>query len=162
SYSNDAFHASNQIPQRAVTQGLISRFGAIDPTDGGSSSRYNLNAKYALKTDTGQLKANAYFVGYQLELFSDFDFFVTFPPPIGDQFRQADRRKIYGGNVSYAMPGNLFGLATVNTVGFQTRIDDIHVGLAETTGRVIRFTVRDDHVVEASGAIYGENRTQWL
>jgi TonB dependent receptor/TonB-dependent Receptor Plug Domain len=161
-YSNDAFHASNQIPQRAVTEGLISPFGAIDPTDGGSSSRYSFNAKYALKTDTGQLKANAYFIGYQLELFNDFDFFVTFPPPIGDQFRQVDRRKIYGGNVSYAMPGSLFGLSTVNTIGFQTRIDDIHVGLAETTGRVVRFTVRDDQVLEASGAFYGENRTQWL
>jgi outer membrane receptor protein involved in Fe transport len=161
-YSNDAFHASNQIPQRAVTQGLISPFGTIDPTDGGSSSRYSLSAKYALKTDSGQLNANAYAIGYQLELLNNFDYFVTFPPPVGDQFRQADRRKIYGGNISYAMPSKLFGFDTTNTVGFQTRIDDIHVGLAETTGRVVRFTVRDDHVVEASGAIYGENRTQWL
>ena len=161
-YSNDAFHASNQIPQRAVTAGLISPFGAIDPTDGGSSSRYSFNAKYALKTDTGQLKANAYVVGYQLELFNDFDFFVNFPPPIGDQFRQADRRKLYGGNVSYAMPGNLFGLDQTNTIGFQTRIDNIHLALEETTGRLTRFTVRDDHVLEASWGFYAENRTRWL
>jgi hypothetical protein len=86
---------------------------------------------------------------------------VTFPPPIGDQFEQQDRRKIYGGYVSYLMPGNLFGFDTKNTIGFQTRTDDIHIDLAETTGRVVRFTVRDDHVIESSAGVYVENRVQW-
>ena len=112
-------------------------------------------------TDTGQLNANAYFIGYQLQLFNNFDGFVTFPPPIGDQFLQQDRRKIYGGNVSYMMPGNIFGFDAKNTIGFQTRTDDIHIDLAETTGRVVRFTVRDDHVIESSAGVYIENRVQW-
>ena len=82
-----------------------------------------------------------------MQLFNDFDGFVTFPPPIGDQFVQQDRRKIYGGNVSYMMPGNILGFDAKNTLGFQTRTDDIHIDLAETTGRVVRFTVRDDYVI---------------
>jgi hypothetical protein len=161
-YMNDAFHATNQIPQRAVTEGLICLYCPLDPTDGGSSERYSFSTKYAATTDTGQLKANAYLIGYQLQLFNNFDGFVTFPPPIGDQFVQQDRRKIYGGNVSYVIPGNLFGFDAQNTVGVQTRTDDIHIDLAETTGRVVRFTVRDDHVIESSGGVYIENRVQWL
>ena len=161
-YMNDAFHATNQIPQRAVTEGLICLYCPLDPTDGGSSERYSFSTKYAATTETGQLKANAYFIGYQLQLFNNFDGFVTFPPPIGDQFVQQDRRKIYGGNVSYMVSGNILGLDAQNTVGFQTRTDDIHINLAETTGRVVRFTVRDDHVIESSAGIYAENRIQWL
>ena len=160
-YMNDAFHATNQIPQRAVTEGLICLYCPLDPTDGGSSERYSFSTKYAATTDTGQVNANAYFIGYQLQLFNDFDGFVTFPPPIGDQFVQQDRRKIYGGNVSYMMPGNIFGYDAKNTLGFQTRTDDIHIDLAETTGRVVRFTVRDDHVIESSAGVYIENRVQW-
>ena len=99
-YMNDAFHATNQIPQRAVTEGLICLYCPLDPTDGGSSERYSFSTKYAATTDTGQLKANADLIGYQLQLFNNFDGFVTFPPPIGDQFVQQDRREIYGGNVS--------------------------------------------------------------
>jgi hypothetical protein len=161
-YMNDAFHATNQIPQRAVSQGLISNFGAIDPTDGGQSERYSLSAKYVSTDADGQLKANVYAIGYRLDLWNDFDYFVTFPPPIGDQFEQMDRRKIYGGNVSYAMPATMFGRDATNTVGFQTRTDDIRLGLAETTAQVERFAVRDDHVIESSVGVYLENRTKWL
>src|SRR4029077_3115590 len=107
-YMNDAFHATNQIPQRAVSGGLLCLYCPLDPTDGGSSERYSFSTRYAVTTDTGQLKDNAYLIGYQLQLFNNFDGFVTFPPPIGDQFVQQDRRKIYGGNVSYMMPGNIF------------------------------------------------------
>src|SRR5205085_6119872 len=103
----------------------------------------SLSTRYTATTEVGQLNANAYLIGYQLQLFNDFDGFATFPPPIGDQFVQQDRRKIYGGNVSYMMPGNILGFDANNTIGFQTRTDDIHIGLAETKGRVVRFTVRD-------------------
>src|SRR5205823_2383887 len=123
---------------------------------------YSFSTKYLATTDTGQLNANAYLIGYQLQLVNNFDGFVTFPPPIGDQFVQQDRRKIYGGKVSYMMPGNLFGFDAKNTIGFQTRTDDIHIDLAETSGRVVRFTVRDDRVIESSAGVYIENWVQWL
>jgi hypothetical protein len=160
-YMNDAFHATNQIPQRAVNERLICLYCPFDPTDGGSSERYSFSTKYAVTTDSGQLRANAYLIGYQLQLFNDFDGFVTFSPPIGDQFVQQDRRKIYGGNVSYMVPGNILGYDVKNTIGFQTRTDDIDIQLAETTDRVVRFTVRNDHVIESSAGVYIENRVQW-
>lgn len=161
-YMQDADHATNQIPLRAVNEGLISPYGYIDPTDGGKSMRYSLSAKYVSTDAAGQLKANAYMIGYSLDLWNDFDYFVDFPPPVGDQFEQMDRRKIYGGNVSYAMPGTVLGAPATNTVGFQTRTDDIRLGLAETTAQVERFSVRDDHVFESSVGFYAENRTKWL
>src|SRR5437867_3466438 len=37
------WNATDQIPQRAVDDGTISRFGAIDPTDGGKTSRYSVS-----------------------------------------------------------------------------------------------------------------------
>ncbi|HXQ52515.1 MAG TPA: TonB-dependent receptor [Stellaceae bacterium] len=160
-YMNDAFHATNQIATRAVAEGLVSRFGAIDPSDGGSSERYSLSGRYAVTTADAALKLDAYAVGYSLQLFNDFDYFATFPPPLGDQFVQQDRRKIYGGNWSYARFGSLFGFDTTSTIGLQARSDDVHAGLAESTDRMVRFTVRDDHVVETSAGLYGENRITW-
>jgi hypothetical protein len=160
-YMNDAFHATNQIPERAVTAGLISPYGAIDPTDGGNSEHYSLSGNYVATTASDEIKANAYFIGYELQLFNDFDYFVTFAPPIGDQFEQQDRRKIYGANASDTRYGKLSGIDTQNTLGVQMRADDIHTGLAETTDRIVRFTVRDDHVIEASAGLYAENRMQW-
>src|SRR5690349_23033499 len=38
-YYRGKWNSTDQIPQRAVDRGLISRFGAIDPTDGGESQR---------------------------------------------------------------------------------------------------------------------------
>ena len=161
-YMQDADHATNQIPLRAVNSGLISPFGYIDPTDGGKSMRYSLSAKYVSTDADGVLKANAYFIGCSLDLWNNFDFYVDFPPPIGDQFEQMDRRKIYGGNISYAMPGTVLGAPATNTIGFQTRTDDIRLGLAQTTAQVERYTVRDDRVWESSVGFYAENRTKWL
>ena len=36
------WHGSGQIPARAVEQGLISRFGSIDPDEGGNTARHQL------------------------------------------------------------------------------------------------------------------------
>ena len=161
-YMKDAFHSTDQIPERAVATGLIGRFGAIDPTDGGNSERYSLSGRYVDTGDTGQLTASAYAIGSNLQLFSDFDYSLTFPAPINDQFLQQDRRGIYGADLGYTRFGELLGRPSDHTIGFQTRTDAIDVELARTTARVVRFVVRDDHVIESSTGVYYENRTQWL
>ena len=161
-YMNDSWHATNQIPLRAVTGGLINIYGPIDPTDGGSSERYSFSGRYATTDAERAIKASAYVIANSLQLYNNFDGYVTFPPPDGDQFVQQERRKVFGGEASYTRFGLLFDRPSDNTIGFQTRTDDIRLGLAQTTGRVVRFTVRDDHVIESSGGLYIENRTQWL
>ena len=69
-----AWHATDQIPQRAVEQGLVGRFGALDPTDGGNTERYSLSFQTERKADTGTFKANAYAFRSQLNLVSNFTY----------------------------------------------------------------------------------------
>jgi hypothetical protein len=160
-YLHDTFHATNQIPQRAVEAGLIDRFGTIDPTDRGATQRFSVSGKYATQLDGGKLVANAYLIGYQFQLLNDFTYFLDFAPPVGDQFEQQDNRLIYGGSVNYTKAGSLFGFPSENTIGTQVRYDAIDLKLSRTTRTLQRFSVRHDVVDEFSTGLYGENRTRW-
>jgi hypothetical protein len=101
SHFTSTWDASGQIPQRAVDQGLISRFGAIDDTEGGNTSRTNiiLNTTTPLK-DGGYLKSNAFWTHYDFELFSNFTFFLE-DPVNADQIRQKEDRTLFGLQSSY-------------------------------------------------------------
>lgn len=90
--------ASGQIPQRLVDNGTISRFGSVDDTEGGNTSRTNFNASLSKPIDENTfLKANAFYSNYQFELYSNFTFFLE-DPINGDQIRQKENRNIYGMN----------------------------------------------------------------
>ncbi|RDI54942.1 TonB-dependent receptor [Flavobacterium glaciei] len=90
--------ASGQIPQRLVDNGTISRFGAVDDTEGGITSRTNFNASLSKPIDENTfLKTNAFYSNYQFELYSNFTFFLN-DPINGDQIKQKENRDIYGMN----------------------------------------------------------------
>ena len=72
---NGAFNSSDQIPQRFVDQGLLSRFGYIDPSDGGNTYRYALSTQFTHTGPNGATKFNAYGVNSLLNLFSNFTYF---------------------------------------------------------------------------------------
>ncbi len=152
--------ATNQIPVRAVTDGIIGRYGTLNPTDGGDSSRFSLSARWSGTDDTGITRASVYVIRQQLNLFNDFTYFLN-DPVNGDQFHQLDQRILGGGEVSHVFQGALFGLPMENEVGVQTRTDSIRVGLSNTTNRQFRSSVLDDRVLEASGAFYVDNRVRW-
>src|SRR4029077_9328077 len=61
------WNATDQVPERAVADDLISRFGAIDPSDGGSSHRYSIAGDWQSSGDNTLTKANAYVIGYGLD-----------------------------------------------------------------------------------------------
>ncbi|UFH34596.1 TonB-dependent receptor [Flavobacterium acetivorans] len=91
--------ASGQIPQRLVDNGTISRFGAVDDTEGGITARTNVNATLSKPIDENTfLKANAFYSKYDFELYSNFTFFLE-DPVNGDQIKQKEDRSIYGMNV---------------------------------------------------------------
>jgi hypothetical protein len=92
--------ASGQIPERAVRAGL-NRFGSIDPTEGGKTSRSNLNIEL-LKNLSGDalLRHQAYYINYDFELYSNFTFFL-YDKENGDQIRQKEGRQIFGYSGSY-------------------------------------------------------------
>ncbi|MES2864953.1 MAG: TonB-dependent receptor plug domain-containing protein [Bacteroidota bacterium] len=90
--------ASGQIPQRLVDAGIISRFGAVDNTEGGKTSRSNLNFEYYKPiSESLFFKGNTFYNNYQFELYSNFTFFLENPVD-GDQIKQKENRTIYGFN----------------------------------------------------------------
>lgn len=92
------WNASGQIPQRLVDNGTITRFGAFDDTEGGNTSRTNVNIVLTKPiNENTYLKTNAYYTNYQFELYSNFTFFLE-DPINGDQIRQKEIRDIYGFN----------------------------------------------------------------
>lgn len=90
--------ASGQIPQRLVDAGIISRFGSVDDTEGGKTSRSNLNFEYYKPISENLFfKGNTFYNNYQFELYSNFTFFLENPVD-GDQIKQKENRTIYGFN----------------------------------------------------------------
>jgi hypothetical protein len=161
-FMDDAWHATNQVPLRAVNSGQINLYGPLDPTDGGSAQRYSLSARYASTDDDGQFKLSGYYISNALKLINNFDGYVTFPFPVGDQFIQQERRQVVGADTSYTKFGALFGYQSDNTFGFQTRTDFNHLSLSQSQYTVPTFNVRNDRILETSSSLYAENRTQWI
>jgi outer membrane receptor protein involved in Fe transport len=155
------WNSTDQVPQRAIDEGLIGRFGALDPSDGGNTYRYSGSFEWQRSRRNATTKVVAYGIGYDLNLFSDFTFFLE-DPVHGDQFHQADHRFISGAKISHRRLGRFLGHDMQNTVGVQLRNDDItRVGLYHTDARQPLDTVRQDAVLETSVAGYAQNETAW-
>ncbi|WP_420828443.1 TonB-dependent receptor [Maribacter zhoushanensis] len=96
SHFQSKWDASGQIPQRAIDQNIIGRFGAIDDTEGGQTSRTNIMLNHTKFLGEDQfLKTRAFVSKYDFELFSNFTFFLE-DPVNGDQIRQYEDRTIMG------------------------------------------------------------------
>lgn len=150
----------DQIPQRAVDQGLIGRLGFLDPTVGGRSYRINLNGGLERDLGPGRLELSGYAYRYRLQLFSNFTYFLD-DPVDGDQFEQSDRRNVYGGTARYTLPGHLLGLKTTSDVGLQTQFDAIDdVGLYRTRARQRLSATTVSDVRELSYAVYAQSAVQ--
>jgi len=160
-YNADWF-ATDQVAQRAVDSGLISRYGTLDPTDGGSSSRYSLSGQWRSSISNGSRNATFYLVRSRLSLFSNFTYFLD-DPVNGDQFQQAEHRTYYGGTASQSWFAPIAGHDSVTTVGLQARRDKVSpVALRHTTGREYLSTVREDQVTTESLGPYVSNTFSWM
>jgi outer membrane receptor for Fe3+-dicitrate len=160
-YKN-SWNATDQVPLRAVESGQIGRFGSLAPSDGGDTSRYSLSYAMRQRTDNRLFEFDAYAIRSQLELNSDFTYFLA-NPEAGDQFQQSERRTVAGVNASESWTTELAGFSVRNKLGVQARIDRLSpVGLYSTVERVRQSTVREDRVRESSVGLYGENAVQWL
>jgi len=151
-FHKSQWNASGEIPLRAVTSGMIDRFGAIDPSEGGKSTRSTARLNYHYDTPSGgEFFANAYGQYYRLDLFTNFTFFKE-NPVNGDGIQQSDRRVMYGGDIGYKQKADLAGLPTVGTIGLQSRVDDIHARLGTQTTRNSTGITSDSDILEASYA----------
>src|SRR5208337_2104140 len=114
---------------------LVGLYGTLNPTDGGNSQRYSLQAEGHREKAHSVTKLTAYGFYYDLDLFSDFKYFLT-DPNRGDQFEQKDRRWVAGLDARHTVFSRWFGRKMENTIGLQVRNDWIHNGLYQTEDRV--------------------------
>jgi len=152
-YGRNNFYSSGQIPLDLVSEGLLDRFGYVDPTDGG---RVNLGtaSAYFSKTYTNgdTFKADGFLSRSLFDLYSNFTFFLN-DPLHGDAFQQHDSRLQQGLNAQYTH-AHKFGAATaVLVAGANFHDNEINVGLYPRDGRVpAGVTTRAHaHVTNAAG-----------
>lgn len=167
SHLTSKWDASGQIPQRSVDDGSIGRFGAIDPTEGGMTSRTNASVRLISNLPSGIVADNQLFYSrYEFELYSNFTFFLE-NPVFGDQIRQKEGRDIFGlnGELYKTMPsGN--GSFT-GKIGYGFRYDAIANN--ELTWTMNRWTdleaVSFGDVFETNGWVYADGTWEsgkWL
>ena len=70
------WNATDQVPERAIWEGVIGRYGSLNPSDGGISSRVSLSINRFKRSDTDQVQASAYIFHYKLDLWSTFTYFL--------------------------------------------------------------------------------------
>ncbi len=161
-------------PDRALQEGLISRFGSLDPTDGNFSERESLSGHYAKYWDGWQLKVNGYGIHSLQTLWNNFTHFLN-DPVNGDQEQQDEDRTTVGGAASLTNTTELFGLPTETTIGVQGRYDDEFVDKRHTRQRQVlnycdfagvRYVTghsacNADLVQLGDTGVYGQNLTRW-
>ena len=133
------WNSSDQIPVTAVP--LVGYFGALNPTDGGDSDRYSLQAEWHHQNDHSRTQITAYGFYYYLNLLSDFTYYLD-DPVKGDQFEQQDKRWVAGIDARHTIFSQWGGHKVENTFGLQVRNDWVKNGLYRTRNRA--RTDKDD------------------
>ena len=168
------WHSSDQIPVNAVP--LVGLYGTLDPTDGGHSQRYSLQAEGHRQVTNSESKLMAYVFYYDLDLFSNFTYYLT-DPIHGDQFEQQDRRWVAGLDAHHTIFSQWLGRKVGNTFGLQLRNDWINNGLYQAENRVrvnktdyntgdlipptLPATTDRDRFTDTVTSFYAENKIQW-
>ncbi len=159
-YSSN-WNATDQIADRAVSGGLTSRFGTIDPTDGGHTFRYSLAGDGQWSGSRSTTRITGYLLRYGLNLFSNFTYFLN-DPINGDQFEQEDRRWVSGGQITHRVLGSLGRFHVQNAFGVNLRHDAIgNVGLYHAVKGQRRDTIRQDKVGQTSVGFFGQSEIEW-
>ncbi len=159
-YYGGVWNATTDQPQRAIGEGLISRFGSLDPSDGGQAQRYSLSGQYHAALGPGELKANAYAIANRLTLWNDFTHFLI-DPLNGDQEAQTENRLTLGGGAHYDETDAILGFANDLTAGVETRYDNVHLAHLHTKDRIFLALTDRDRIQESSISGYAQLTTHW-
>lgn len=156
-----SWRATDQVPQRALLSGAVGRYGSLDSSDGGDTARSSVSANWQRRFANGALHANAFLVQSSLNLFSNFTLFAK-DAVNGDQFNQAEQRRLGGLNLDRAWSHKLGRFESETTVGLQLRQDRVSpVGLYTSVGRQRLATTREDQVIDSSAGVFASNTTHW-
>lgn len=131
-YAGTRWNSTDQVPYTAIP--VVGFFGALNPEDGGHSHRYSLQGEWHHIGAHSATKIIAYGFYYDLNLWSDFTYYLV-DPYQGDQFEQQDRRWVAGFDLRHTIFGQVLGRKSETTFGVQLRNDWIHNGLYRTEDR---------------------------
>ena len=152
---SSAWNASGQIPQRAIDQGLISRWGSIDNMEGGSTGRYNASVDYHfMEGYEHDFQIQAFVTQYDFKLYSNFTYWLD-DPVNGDMIEQNDHRQIYGINTRYSFYKPFGNIRSYSRLGGSYRADHIDLSLWKSPDRN-RMSPFTDHTV------FETNMAFWL
>jgi outer membrane receptor protein involved in Fe transport len=160
SHFTSSWDASGQIPESAVRDGIISRFGSLDPSEGGNTNR--TNASVVLTTGLpgdAVIRQQVYYSRYNFNLYSNFTFFLENEED-GDEINQTDQRNLYGYTGTYDRDDQLGGRNLHTTFGLGTRIDDTDLTLRHAVQRTITDTITAGRVQEKNFNAYLDETLQ--
>ncbi len=156
-----SWNATEAVPVRAIASQAIGRFGTLDDSDRGRTGRYSLSADWQRGGASTLTKVTAYAMRYDLDLVSNFTFFLN-DPVNGDQQQQVDRRYVTGTRVSRRIVTRVQGRPVQYTVGVQVRNDLIPEVALYHTARAVRLETRSDSsATVTSGGLYGQAEVEW-
>lgn len=146
SYFNSTWDASGQIPLRAVENGTLNWFGAIDDTEGGATARFNSVLKITSLFEKEQRISNQiYYSNNQYQLFSNFTFFLNNPIG-GDMVEQVENRNILGYTFEYERKDKVINTNLNTTLSLGFRSDWINSALYSSIERE-KINVKDKNKV---------------
>jgi hypothetical protein len=156
------WHSTDQIPQRAVDSGLISRFGFIEETDGGETYRYSGAFDWQRSGTNDSTRLTTYVQRYGVQLFHNFTYFLN-DPVNGDQFEQFEDRWTSGAKLTHRRLARVGGKATESAVGVDFRNDSVGgpLGLYLTRETERLTTVRADDVDQRSAGLFADTEIEW-
>jgi outer membrane receptor protein involved in Fe transport len=164
---HSTWNAQTDQPERVITEGLISRFGELDPSDQGTAQRANLSWQHFSTLGGGQLTARLFGFNNRLTLFNNLSHFLV-NPVNGDQEQQHENRWTAGGAVSYAHDAEVFGFQSAWAFGLQSRYDDNAVSRLPSkdaeplpaAGDPLGYS-ESDQIHLGSNAVYAQVMTHW-
>lgn len=149
-----AYHGAGNLttdqPVSAYQQGLISRFGTLDPSDGSYAERFSLSGHYYTSGDNWTLTTSAYVVHSQLTLWNNFTHFLL-DPVYGDQEQQDENRFTVGGQIVYRRKDTVFGLPSETEFGVMVRHDNEYIDRRHTMDRMMLAACSTPPFVGAGG-----------
>lgn len=156
------WNASGQIPDRAVKDGTIGWYGAIDDTEGGKTSRYNASVSTSTGLGNGwNMQHQMYYSRYLFELYSNFTFFLDNPAD-GDQIRQKESRHLLGYSNSFSKWHNIGNKRAQFQAGIQARAD--FTGNSELSATKNRTVTLEEKmlgdIAEANLAVFAEDKVE--
>ncbi len=151
--------ANDQIPVAAIPTLAGGRFGSIDPTSTGHTSRYSLVGEWHWGAGPVTHQVEVYAIQYSLNLYSNFSGFID--QTHGDQFRQYDNRTVLGGSWRTSVASDYAGERTLDSFGVQVRHDLVNLELDHTEARQLVEVWRQDQADITSAALWWSNEIAW-